>query len=564
VHYRATYSPEDNKLRLYADARLPRDVYDRVRAAGFVWAAKQELFVAPMWTPEREDLATELAGEVGDEDTSLAERQEERAERFGEYREKRAGDAERAHAAVAAVADAIPPGQPILVGHHSERRARKDAEKIESGMRKAVRMWQTAEYWKDRAAGAIRHARYKKLPSVRVRRVKGLEAERRKHERDRAELERLLRFWSGTPTREEALRVCNSFDRGGVVLSTGETYWSAWGALSVGTTTVEELRAQRLARLPGIIAHHGRWIAHLDNRLAYERAMLAESGGTAADRAKPEKGGACRYWCSPGHGRGWSVIHKVNRVSVTVLDTWGHGGRTFTRTIPFDQLREVMSAAEVQAKREAGLLAPSTNGLGFYLLDTPQPAPGPKPEPDARAEKFAAVAEALRKGVQVVSAPSLFPTPPEVATRLVSLADIRPGHRVLEPSAGTGSLVRAIRESHPEADVTAVEVNTRLAAALSGMVRRVECADFLTIGENLGEYDRVVMNPPFERGADLDHIKHAFALLAPGGRLVAVCANGPRQREELGEVCTTWIDLPAGSFREQGTNVNTAVVVLDN
>jgi hypothetical protein len=42
-----------------------------------------------------------------------------------------------------------------------------------------------------------------------------------------------------------------------------------------------------------------------------------------------------------------------------------------------------------------------------------------------------------------------------------------------------------------------------------------------------------------------------------------VCANGPRQREELGEVCTQWIDLPAGSV-QQGTGVNTAIVVLDN
>ena len=30
---RATYSPEDNKLRLYPDARLPRDLYERVRGA---------------------------------------------------------------------------------------------------------------------------------------------------------------------------------------------------------------------------------------------------------------------------------------------------------------------------------------------------------------------------------------------------------------------------------------------------------------------------------------------------------------------------------------------------
>jgi hypothetical protein len=304
MHYTATYSPEDNKLRLYATARLPAEVYQRVKAAGFKWAPKQELFVAPMWTPEREDLLTDLAGEIDDEDTSLVEREEERAERFGDYQEKRADDAERAHAAVAQVADAIPLGQPILVGHHSERRARKDAERIENGMRKAVKMWQTSQYWKDRAAGAIRHAKYKELPAVRARRIKGLEAERRKHEKDRAELERLLRFWSGTPTREEALKVCNYFDRGGVILATGATYWSAWGALSDGTTTVEELQAQRLARLPDLIAHRARWVAYLDNRLAYERAMLAESGGTAADRVKPEKGGACRCWCSPGHGKG--------------------------------------------------------------------------------------------------------------------------------------------------------------------------------------------------------------------------------------------------------------------
>ena len=52
------------------------------------------------------------------------------------------------------------------------------------------------------------------------------------------------------------------------------------------------------------------------------------------------------------------------------------------------------------------------------------------------------------------------------------------------------------------------------------------------------------------------------AICAPGGPLVAVCANGTRQREELGEVCTQWIDQPAGSFRSQGTSVNAAIVVL--
>jgi precorrin-6B methylase 2 len=251
-------------------------------------------------------------------------------------------------------------------------------------------------------------------------------------------------------------------------------------------------------------------------------------------------------------------------VSVTVLDNWDNGGRNFTRTIPFDQLKALMTAAEVEAKRDDGLLVESANGLGFYLLDAPLPAPRPTPEPDPQAEKFAALAGALREGVKVVTAANLFPTPPEIARQVVTLATIQPGQRVLEPSAGTGSLVRAVREAHEEADITAVEINPQLAAGLSGMVRWCECADFLAVGEDLGEFDRIVMNPPFDHGSDLDHIKHAFALLASGGRLVAVCANGPRQREELGEVCTQWIELPAGSFREQGTNVNAAIVVLDN
>ena len=37
---RATYSPEDNKLRIYPAFHLPRDVYERVRNAGFIWAAQ--------------------------------------------------------------------------------------------------------------------------------------------------------------------------------------------------------------------------------------------------------------------------------------------------------------------------------------------------------------------------------------------------------------------------------------------------------------------------------------------------------------------------------------------
>lgn len=76
----ATYSPEDNKIRLYSSTRLDAETFERVKAAGFHWAPKQELFVAPKWTPEREDLAVELAGEIDPEEMTLAERAEIKAD----------------------------------------------------------------------------------------------------------------------------------------------------------------------------------------------------------------------------------------------------------------------------------------------------------------------------------------------------------------------------------------------------------------------------------------------------------------------------------------------------
>ena len=169
-------------------------------------------------------------------------------------------------------------------------------------------------------------------------------------------------------------------------------------------------------------------------------------------------------------------------------------------------------------------------------------------------------------GVQVVSAPQLFETPNDLAMRMVDLAAIEPNHRILEPSAGLGAILRAIG---PGPDKVAVEINYDLVkglarAGFSGL--HTVHADFLEC-EDLGIFDRVIMNPPFTNGQDIKHIKHAFDLLKPGGRLVAVCANGPRQREKLKPLVEAsggiWEDLPAGTFRHVGTMVNTALIVWE-
>ena len=71
------------------------------------------------------------------------------------------------------------------------------------------------------------------------------------------------------------------------------------------------------------------------------------------------------------------------------------------------------------------------------------------------------------------------------------------------------------------------------------------------------------MNPPFKNGEDIKHIKHAYTMLKPGGTLVALCAAGPRQYKEFEHWARVWKELPPGSFKNAGTNVNVALVVLD-
>jgi 16S rRNA G1207 methylase RsmC len=162
----------------------------------------------------------------------------------------------------------------------------------------------------------------------------------------------------------------------------------------------------------------------------------------------------------------------------------------------------------------------------------------------------------------VVSAENLFPTPQSIAEQVADLADLMSGQKVLEPSAGTGALVEAaVRRGVFRSDVTAIEINRALADRLKA--GNVTCADFLSLNGELGKFDRIVMNPPFDHGSDIAHIEHALTFLKEDGRLVAICAAGPRQREAFEGRCE-WIDLPDGSFKEQGTGVSTAIVVFDN
>lgn len=162
-----------------------------------------------------------------------------------------------------------------------------------------------------------------------------------------------------------------------------------------------------------------------------------------------------------------------------------------------------------------------------------------------------------------------YPTPHGTASevfKLVWRGRFPNGLRVLEPSAGTGHLAYPLSEDN---DVDCVEIQPDLAHDLdrSGKFGRVWCADFLALPPS-PVYDLVVMNPPFDRGRDIDHVLRAFEWLKPGGSLVSVMSAGTEVRDtKKARAFRSWVkahqgrfwDLPERSFASVGTNVNTIV-----
>lgn len=270
----ATYSPEDNKLRLYASERLDAETYERVKSAGFKWAPRQGLFVAPRWTPGRENVCLELAGEIQPEEMTIAERAEAKAARLDELAEKRQRDANRFAAAANELSRAFEHGQPILVGHHSERKARKTQERMHSAETNAGKATDAANYWLYRAEGVERHANYKNDPRTRARRIKTLLAELRDVQSNVNHCHAVLAFWVRVT---DTATICKAINQGQI--STGPiTSYDDYSAVQKGEKTPEAVRLESIARYEKSLAsgHWQRWIVHILNRLSFERELLGD------------------------------------------------------------------------------------------------------------------------------------------------------------------------------------------------------------------------------------------------------------------------------------------------
>lgn len=199
----------------------------------------------------------------------------------------------------------------------------------------------------------------------------------------------------------------------------------------------------------------------------------------------------------------------------------------------------------------------------YHLKEVAEAKAEEQAEQRARFEKLADPASAPR----VATGHNLFQTPEALAARVVR--QLKTVGRVLEPSAGLGRLYRAVRAVDPTAPVTLVDNSPtcfrELYHATEGDPNAtLRADDFLSVTPaHLGLFDSIVMNPPFERGTDIRHVNHARRFLAPGGKLVSIVAAGPKQRAAFHGVADIWSLLPAFSFRSEGTDVETALVIFN-
>jgi hypothetical protein len=189
---------------LLEGSRKGDGVLEAVRPHGFRWfpslgclgIQRSRDRAAQMWRINGAKDALEAAGwtvdVVTDEDTArpFAEAEADREQRAEDRAERLTGAAGRAQAASEAgyrrareIAEHIPPGQPVLRGHHSEGRHRRDLARMDAGERKFIGEGQRAERLAERAGTAAGYSERRNDPARTLRRIEKLQADRRRVER---------------------------------------------------------------------------------------------------------------------------------------------------------------------------------------------------------------------------------------------------------------------------------------------------------------------------------------------------------------------------------------------
>lgn len=170
-----------------------------------------------------------------------------------------------------------------------------------------------------------------------------------------------------------------------------------------------------------------------------------------------------------------------------------------------------------------------------------------------------------------------YPTPAHIVLKMQVLIDFKKVRSILEPSAGKGDILDALKDmlklnklNSPEY-IDCVEIDPNLRAILKDKGYNVVGQDFLAY-QSYTQYDLIIMNPPFKDGDK--HLLKALEMCKNGGQVCCILnAETLRKpytvyRQELSRKLDEYdakIKYISNGFSaaERKTEVDTAIVYVD-
>jgi predicted RNA methylase len=187
---------------------------------------------------------------------------------------------------------------------------------------------------------------------------------------------------------------------------------------------------------------------------------------------------------------------------------------------------------------------------------------------------ISSLSELLGNNIEKKKNLQFFETPREIANMLVKMAELKDCDKILEPSAGRGAIIKAIKDegSHFVDYCEIDDINL-------SYLKKIDNINFVgtnflnyTVDRNNDFlYDKIIANPPFNKNQDINHIEKMYELLNNKGVLVSVASlhwkisNNRKEtyfREWLKNVNAEIIELDEGAFKKSGTNIKACIIKI--
>jgi len=164
-----------------------------------------------------------------------------------------------------------------------------------------------------------------------------------------------------------------------------------------------------------------------------------------------------------------------------------------------------------------------------------------------------------------------FATPPDLARKMVELAQIEEYDLILEPSAGQGAIIKAIQQK-TNSLVHYCELMELNRSFLSKIPNTVFLKDNFLLLNTPTLFHKIIANPPFSNNQDIKHVLHMWKTLVPGGTIITITSrhwefSNNKQETTFREFIRTnnaKIELlPSNTFKESGTSIETNLIVIN-